>query len=251
MGSLDGRVALVTGAGPNIGGAIAKLLAANGAKVGCLDMKPDVAASCADGINAAGGAATPLVADITNEAQVEKAVAQLVGTFGSLDILVNNVAISLPGNLLDLPLEHWRRNVDVILTGTFLCSRYGAKQMIAQGKGGAIVNIANASSHRGRAGSIGYVTSKGGVLTLTRVLAIELAPHHIRVNSVSPTATGVALVSGQRHDRSGPPKGIPLGRFGEPGDVASAVLYLASPAADYVTGIDIPVEGGSLAVFAT
>jgi len=128
MGSLDGRVALVTGAGPNIGGEIAKLLAANGAKVGCLDMKPAVAASSADAINAAGGSATPLVADITNEAQVEKAVAQLVGTFGSLDI---------------------------------------------------------------------------------------------------------------------------LGRFGEPRDVAGAVLYLASPAADYVTGIDIPVEGGSLAVFAT
>ncbi|MEQ1935020.1 MAG: SDR family NAD(P)-dependent oxidoreductase [Fimbriimonadaceae bacterium] len=249
MGILENRVALVTGAGPNIGGTIAALLAKEGAKVGCLDVRAETAKASADKIVQAGGAAIPLTADITDEKQVDEAAKRLIDAYGAVDILVNNCAISLPGDLLTLPLDKWRRNIDVNLTGTFLCSRAVVRHMVERGRGGAIVNIANASSHRGRGGSIGYVTSKGGVLTFTRVLAIELAKHKIRVNSVSPTATGVALVSGKRHKDVAVPKGIPLDRFGEPEDVAGAVLYLASPAADYITGVDIPVDGGSLAVF--
>jgi NAD(P)-dependent dehydrogenase (short-subunit alcohol dehydrogenase family) len=243
---LEHRVALVTGSGPNIGGEIARTLARNGASVVCLDVRQEVAEATANDVRQAGGSALAVRADITRPEDIEAAVARAVGEFGGLHILVNNAGISPLGGLFDADLDDWRRTLDVILTGTLVCSRYAAKQMIQQGQGGAIVNIASTSGHRGRTGAIAYATAKGGVLQLTRVLAMELAPHKIRVNSVTPSTSGIALATGRPHEESGPPTQIPLGRWGRTSDQAQAVLFMVSPMADFVTGTDLPVDGGLL-----
>jgi NAD(P)-dependent dehydrogenase (short-subunit alcohol dehydrogenase family) len=245
---LDERVAIVSGTGPNIGGEIARTLADNGAKVVCFDLKLQNAQAVARQITEQGGSATAVGGDNTNPADVQRAVDAAVRAFGGVHILVNDAAISPLGGLLDAKLEDWRRTLEVILTGTFLCSRYAAQQMITQGQGGAIVNICSTSGHRGRVDAIAYGTAKGGLLNLTRSLAITLAPHKIRVNSVTPTSTGVSLArGGPPRDELGPPTYIPLGRWGRPTDQAHAVLFLVSPNADFVTGVDLPVDGGSLA----
>jgi len=244
---LDGKVALVTGSGPNIGGEIARTLAANGAKVMCLDVRQEQAEATARSVRDAGGEATAVRADITRPEDVEQAVKAAVATYGGLHILVNNAGISPLGDLFDQKLEDWRATLEVCLTGTLLCSRYAARQMIEQGQGGAIVNIASTSGHRGRMGAIAYATAKGGILQLTRAIAMELAPHYIRVNSVTPTTSGMALSTGQV--RTDPPKQVPLGRWGRTQDQAQAVLFLVSPNADFITGSDLPVDGGVLAIF--
>ncbi len=246
---LDGRVAIVTGTGPNIGKEIARTLAANGAKVVCLDLLLEHAQACARQIAETGGSATAVAADITKPADVQRAVETAISTFGGLHILVNNAAITAHEGLLEAKVESWRRVLDVNLTGTFLCSQYAAKQMIAQGSGGAIVNIASTSGHLGGPGAIAYAVSKGGILQFTRAMAIQLAPHNIRVNSVTPTQTGTGVGGGRPRDEVGPPRNIPLGRWGRPIDQARAVLFLVSPEADFITGIDLPVDGGVLAVF--
>jgi len=246
---LDGKVAMVTGTGPNIGGEIARTLAGSGARVVCLDSRPEQADAIAREIRDSGGQATSVAADISNPADMERAVQAAVSAFGGLHILVNNAAISPLGSLLDHDLDDWHRTMEVILTGTFLCSRYAARQMIAQGEGGAIVNMASTSGHRGRTGAIAYATAKGGILQMTRVMALELAPHKIRVNSVTPSTSGIALSTGRPHQDDGPPKHVPLGRWGTTRDQAQAVLFLASPNADFITGVDLPTDGGVLAVF--
>ncbi len=244
---LDGRVAIVTGSGPNIGGEIACTLAANGAKVVCLDLLLERAQACAQKITELGGNATAIAANVTEPADVQRAVETAVSTFGGLHILVNNAAITGGGGLLQATVENWRRILDVILIGTFLCSQYAAKQMIAQGSGGAIVNIASTSGHRAHGEAFAYGAAKGGILNFTRGMAIELAPHKIRVNSVTPTQTGTPVAGGRPRDEGGPPKNIPLGRWGRPIDQARAVLFLVSPEAEFITGVDLPVDGGLLA----
>jgi NAD(P)-dependent dehydrogenase (short-subunit alcohol dehydrogenase family) len=243
---LEGKTAIVTGTGPNIGGEIARTLAANGARVVCLDVKEDQAKITANQIEKSGGSAIAVRADVTNPTDVENAVQAAVRQFGGVNLLVNNAAISPLGNLFDHDLDSWHRTLHICLTGTLLCSRYAAKQMISQDGGGAIVNISSTSGHRGRIDAIAYATSKGGLLQLTRVMANELAPHKIRVNSVSPTTSGIALATGRPHAEIGPPQFIPLGRWGKTEDQAEAVLFLLSPKADFITGIDLPVDGGLL-----
>jgi NAD(P)-dependent dehydrogenase (short-subunit alcohol dehydrogenase family) len=243
---LEGKTAIVTGTGPNIGGEIARTLAANGANVVCLDIKLDQAKITADQIEKAGGSAIAVQADVSIPTDVENAVRVAVQRYGGVNLLVNNAAISPLGNLFDHDLDSWHRTLDICLSGTLLCSRYAAKQMISQGNGGAIVNISSTSGHRGRTDAIAYATSKGGLLQLTRVMANELAPHKIRVNSVSPTTSGLALATGRPHSEVGPPPGIPLGRWGKTEDQAEAVLFLLSSKADFITGIDLPVDGGLL-----
>jgi NAD(P)-dependent dehydrogenase (short-subunit alcohol dehydrogenase family) len=242
---LDNKVAIVTGTGPNIGGEIARTLAANGARLVCLDSRVEMAETTARQISEAGGQAIALGADITSPADMQRMVKQAVDAFGQVNILVNNAGISPNGSLVDIQIEDWLATLNVILTGTFLCSRFVVKQMIAQGTGGAIVNIASTSGHRGRAGAIAYSTAKGGVLQLTRCMAMELAPHKIRVNSVTPNASGLSLATGK--SREGTPPQAPIGRWGRTADQAQAVLFMVSPNADFVTGTDLAVDGGILA----
>jgi NAD(P)-dependent dehydrogenase (short-subunit alcohol dehydrogenase family) len=243
---LQGMVAIITGTGPNIGQAIAKTLSREGCRVACNDVDLLRAQKVAQEINTLGGTAIAVQADITVASQVKAMVGRVVAEFGGIDILVNNAAISIPKGLLNISEEEWRRSVDITLTGTFLCSKYVAQVMVDRKRRGRIVNIVSTSGHRGRKNVIAYCATKGGVLNLTRAMAIDLAPYGIRVNSVSPTRTGIALATGQPH--SG--QGIPLGRSGRPEDQAEAVLFLVSDEADFITGADLLVDGGSLATWA-
>ena len=187
---LTGRVALVTGAGPNIGQAIAATLARAGATVLCNDIKADLADAAARG---AGNKAHPLPFDITDPDAVEKAVEGATKEHGTIDILVNNAGVTVPRSLLTITVEQWRLVTRTIQEGAFLCSRAVVKRLIDAKKPGAIVNIASTTGHRGRKNAIAYATAKGGILNFTRALAIECAPHKIRVNSVSPTKTGASV----------------------------------------------------------
>jgi NAD(P)-dependent dehydrogenase (short-subunit alcohol dehydrogenase family) len=245
---LKGKTALVTGAGPNIGQEICSVLAGQGARVACNDVDAARAKVCAGRLEKEGGAALAVAGDITEPAQVKAMVERVVERYGGIDILVNNAAITVPKGLLQISLEEWQRNIDIILTGTFLCSRAVAEVMVRQGRGGAIVNIASTSGHRGRANALAYCTAKGGILNMTRAMAMDLVPHRIRVNSVSPTKTG-ASVGGLEGEGERQFDEIPWGRLGQPKDQAHAVLYLVSDEADFVTGIDLRVDGGALATW--
>jgi NAD(P)-dependent dehydrogenase (short-subunit alcohol dehydrogenase family) len=246
---LEGKVALVSGTGPNIGSEIARTLAANGATVACMDLNDEFAQAAAKSIQVAGGKAMGVSADITKPDEVDRAVQQVVDTFGGIHILVNDVAITDRGQFLESDLEQWRRVIEVILTGTFIVSQNVARRMVSQGEGGAIVNIASTSGHAGEPSRVAYGTAKAGILNFTRTLALQLAPHHIRVNSLTPTqtGTGVGNPGGRSRDDGPPPQNIPLGRWGKTRDQANGVLFLVSPNADFVTGIDLRVDGGVLA----
>lgn len=246
--TLAGRVALVTGAGPNIGREIAATLARAGATVLCNDLHADRAEAAAAFARASGGAAHPLPFDISDPASVEAAVDAATREHGSIDILVNNAGITINKNILTTTIDEWHLVTRTILDGAFLCSRAVARRLIDAKKTGAIVNIASTSGHRGRANAIGYCTAKGGILNFTRALAVELAPYGIRVNSVSPTKTGDAVgtqeaAASRKHDE------IPMGRLGQPQDHANAVLFLVSNDASFVAGIDVRVDGGTLATW--
>jgi NAD(P)-dependent dehydrogenase (short-subunit alcohol dehydrogenase family) len=244
---LSGRVALVTGAGPNIGQAIAATLARAGATVLCNDLKPDLAQAAA---KSAGGKAHPLPFDITDPDQVEKAVDEASKKYGPIDILVNNAGVTVPRGLLTISIEQWRLVTRTIQEGAFLCSRAVVKRLIDAKKPGAIVNIASTTGHRGRKNAIAYATAKGGILNFTRALAIECAPHKIRVNSVSPTKTGASVGAVESAGARSFDE-IPLGRLGQPQDHANAVLFLVSDDASFITGIDLRVDGGTLATWGT
>jgi 3-oxoacyl-[acyl-carrier protein] reductase len=249
---LDGRVAIVTGAGQNIGRAIALRFAAEGAAVAVVDRDAGRAGGVRDEILATGGQALSVIADVSDEDDVGRGVDQVVDELGGVDILVNNAAASINKPLLETSLDEWEYVIGVTLRSQFLFIRKAAQAMIAAGRGGAIVNMASTSGHRGNVGKGAYPVAKGGVLNLTRVAAVELAPHRIRVNSVTPTQSGQPLGHGYQadvQDRSGPARSIPLARWGRPDDQANAVLFLASDEAAFITGADLPVDGGLLAVF--
>jgi NAD(P)-dependent dehydrogenase (short-subunit alcohol dehydrogenase family) len=247
---LSGRVALVTGAGPNIGRVIAATLARAGATVLCNDVKADIAEAAARFAGEGGHNAHALAFDITDPDAVEQAIDAAARAHGTIDILVNNAGVTVPKSILTVSVEEWRLVTRVIQDGAFHCSRAVAKRLIAANKPGAIVNIASTTGHRGRKNAIAYATAKGGILNFTRALAIDLAPHRIRVNSVSPTKTGASVgvieTAGARNFDE-----IPLGRLGEPQDHANAVLFLVSDDASFITGIDLRVDGGTLATWGT
>jgi NAD(P)-dependent dehydrogenase (short-subunit alcohol dehydrogenase family) len=248
---LDGKIALVSGTGPNIGSEIARTLGSQGAKLVCLDLEQKYADAAAQLVNEEGSEAIAIAADITQPADMERVVADAVRAYGGIDILVNDAAITDREPFLEAKLETWNRVLGVILTGTFVCSQQVARQMVSQERGGAIVNLVSTSGHRGETGRIAYGAAKSGLLNLTRSMAMQLAPHGIRVNSVTPTQSGTPVGRPDVAPRSDddPPKGIPLGRWGRPKDQAQAVLFLASPMADFITGIDVPCDGGLLAAF--
>ena len=252
MTNLQGRVALVAGVGPNIGQRVATLLAESGAAVVCVDRDADTAARCAAAVAAAGVDSLAVAGDISTPDGVAKIFGQATERFGVVDALVNNAAVSIPHGTLNTTPEEWQLVMNVTLTGTFLMSQEFARRLIEAQKPGSMVNVASTSGHRGRKNAVAYCSAKGGVLNLTRALAMDLAPHKIRVNSVSPTKTGAAIgddgsAAASARDFSE----IPLGRLGTPDDQAHAVRFLLSDEAAFITGMDIRVDGGTLATWGT
>lgn len=256
---LTGRVALVTGGGANGGNghAIAVGLARYGADVLVSDSDVPGAEQTAREIRELGRRAVACRCDIGSPAEIASAFALLDREFGRIDILINNVAAGRRSHPEDLSLEDWQRVVRVNLDGTFLCSMEAGRRMIARGQGGSIVNISSiaGSSALGR-GNFVYSVTKGGINQFTRELAVEWSPHRIRVNAIQPAQIRTAafrrifedLRPGENALRERLLSGIPLGRFGEPEDVAKAAVFLASDAAAFITGHLLPVDGGNLAL---
>ncbi len=252
MARLDGKTALVTGAGGGIGGAICDRFAAEGARVMCRDLDEETAARTAARISAAGGEALSGALDVADPESAEAAVAQTVETFGGLDILVNTAAAREPiGDVVELSLADWRNSIDVNLTGIFLMCKY-AVPAIARDGGGAIVNIAS------QLGSVvvpdrpAYVTTKAAVIQLSRSMAVDFADRNIRVNSLSPGATETArlLVRFETMEdaRIALAPMHPIGRLGRPAEIAAAALFLAGDDSSFMTGSDLVVDGGYIAV---
>lgn len=244
-GRLDGRIAIVTGAGSGMGRAISETFAAQGATVVCADVsgrQDQVAAEI-------GAAAIAVHADVTSSSDVQRLIATAEERFGRLDILVNNAGIGGPvGPFHDLEEDAFDRIIAVNLKGVYLGMRYGVLSMLKTG-GGSIVNIASAGGLVGHRGLSGYTASKGGVVLLTKSAALEYADQGIRINAVCPGLVWTAMVPGSDGSRvppegTPPPPGMPMGRWGLDSEIAASALFLASDDASYVTGIAMPVDAG-------
>lgn len=243
---LQGRVAIVTGAGRNIGEETAKLLALEGAKVAVVDMDRERGGRVAGEITQAGGDAKAFVADVGSEAEISALVKNVVAEWGRIDILVNNAAISDNKNILEITKAEWDKVIAVTLTGPFLMCKHVAQQMVAQGRGGSIVNVGSTSGFFGRSRAIAYSAAKGGVANLTRALAVQLAPYRIRVNGVIPNKIG-SPVGKDDFDPTRPVVNL-AGRAGVPLDLARAVLFLISDESEFIVGEMLFVDGGVTAM---
>jgi NAD(P)-dependent dehydrogenase (short-subunit alcohol dehydrogenase family) len=239
---LQDQVAIVTGAGRNIGEETAKLLASEGAKVAVVDLDPERGEKVADEIRSAGGQADAYAIDVSNEGQVVSMIDDVVARFGGVDILVNNAAFSDNKTVLEITREEWDKAIAVSLTGPFLTSKYCAHKMIEGGRRGKIVNVGSTSGYFGRPKAIGYAAAKGGLANLTRALATQLAPHNIRVNSVVPNKVG-SPVGRAEFDPTRTVINL-LNRPGLPIELARAVLFLVSDDSEFIVGDDIFVDGG-------
>jgi NAD(P)-dependent dehydrogenase (short-subunit alcohol dehydrogenase family) len=247
MGRIDGKVALVAGAGGGIGGAGAEGLAREGAAVVCADIDAAAAEAVAARIRSAGGRAVANELDVRDRAAVDDAVAVTVREFGRLDVLLDCAGISQGGNFLDLDHDQWERVIAVNLTGMFHLGQAAAEQMVRQGGGGSIINVTSQLAEVARPGSANYIASKGGGRSLTQAMALDLAAHGIRVNAIAPGPTLTGLTRARYADperRRATIAQIPLGRLGDPQDVVGAILFLASDESIWATGSTITIDGG-------
>ncbi|MEV4102415.1 3-oxoacyl-ACP reductase FabG [Nonomuraea sp. NPDC049649] len=244
MSLLDGRAAVITGAAQGIGLAIATVLARHGASVVVSDVNAEGAEKAAEGLKADGLKAIAVACDVTDEAAMEALADACAASFGSLDVMVNNAGITRDATLPKMTLEDFRKVVDVHLTGAWLGTKAAARIMREQRRG-AIINISSISGKAGNFGQTNYSSAKAGMVGLTKASARELARHQIRVNAIQPGPIRTAMTAAM------PPEAlqkmvdnIPLGRIGEPEDIANAALYLASDLSSFVTGITLEVAGG-------
>ena len=248
MTRFKGKVAIVTGGASGIGLATAERLASEGAAIAIVDCDFPATDAAAEKIRESGGRATGFAADVTNHDQLESVFVAASKMFGRVDVVVNSAGVIARGNLEETSIEEWRRVLEIDLSSMFYSATVAVPLLRAAG-GGSIVNIASVAGLRA-AVNVAYVAAKGGVISLTRQLANELAKNNIRVNSVSPGFTSTPLnqtlrdAGAERYwaDR------IPLGRYGAPEEIAAACAFLASDDASYVTGFDLVVDGGLSAV---
>jgi NAD(P)-dependent dehydrogenase (short-subunit alcohol dehydrogenase family) len=252
---LENKTAIITGAGRGIGAATAELFASAGAAVAIVDKYENYAVRTVETITRSGGKAMAVTCDVTNEEDVEEVFAGIVKELGGIDILVNNAGMAIRKPATEVPMAEWRQVIDLNLSALFMCSRVAARYMRKARPdappGGAIVNLA---SIMGLSGGIfpnaSYQASKGGVVNLTRALAIEWANDRIRVNAVAPTFVNTdftAQIFNNPAVLEEVEKHTPLGVLPEADDVAAAILFLASPAARCITGVILPVDSGYLA----
>jgi NAD(P)-dependent dehydrogenase (short-subunit alcohol dehydrogenase family) len=242
----QGKTAIITGAGRNVGAAIAHRLADEGARVAVVDLDEGRGTAVAREINDQHpDAAQWFSCDVSDSEQVQKLVTDVVAAFGTVDVLVNNVAITDRGaTVLELEEDTWHRVLAVCTDSVFLCSKYVGRQMVAAGNGGAIVNIGSTSGYRARVNATAYAAAKAAVLSLSRSTAAQLGQHGIRVNTVVPNKVGSPV--GQDVEPEDRERKNVLNRGAVPADIANAVAFVASDEAGFMTAADILVDGGSL-----
>ena len=250
MGILDGKAVMITGAASGIGEATAKEAAAEGAKLMLCDVDAEKGGAVAAAI---GAAATYRDCDVTDEAAVEAAVGATIAELGGIDGAFNCAGIlGVVGNIGELPLDGWKRLIEVDLNGVFLCTKHQVNAMVEQGSG-AILNMASAAGLIGWPGASGYVAAKHGVVGLTKAAALEYAPQGIRVNSICPSYTMTPMVEkdlftdtlgGDEELIAAARANHPIGRFAQPSEIAAAAVWLLSDKASFVTGTAMPVDGG-------
>ncbi|GCE28639.1 short-chain dehydrogenase [Dictyobacter alpinus] len=254
MFRLDHKIALVTGSGSGIGREIALLYARQGAHVIIADIQQDAASRVVDEITAEDGHAQAVQLNVNDEAQVQSVLAQLAQQHGRLDILVNNAGVSHVGNILETSLDDWDRVMGVNARGVFLCAREAVRQMVAQQpQGGVIVNIASVAGMIAVDRRLPYGASKGAVISITRSIAMDFVQQKIRANAICPGTVHTPFVEGflkknfpqsMDEERKKLHARQPIGRMGEPAEIASAALYLASDEAAFVTGSTLVIDGG-------
>jgi NAD(P)-dependent dehydrogenase (short-subunit alcohol dehydrogenase family) len=242
---MQNKVAVITGAGSGIGRATALRLSQEGARIVCADAVADAASATACAITAAGGEAIALAVDVTDEAACARMVEKTLARFGRLTSLVNSAGVRsdppdpMPGS------REWRRVVDVNLTGSYLVSRATLSALSASGAA-SITNLASIFGLVGGSTSSAYAASKGAIVNLTRQMALEFAPA-VRVNCVCPGVIETPMTASLRQNQAWAQQVLsryPLGRFGQPEEIAAAILFLASDEAGFVTGVALPVDGG-------
>ena len=242
---LSGKLAIVTGGGSGIGLGIARTLAKAGADIAICGRRLSVCETACTDIRQSGVAAEAFRCDVSQQNEVEAMVAAVIDRFGRIDILVNNAGIAGAAQpFLDITLEQWRQTIDINLTGMFLCSQAVGRHMVREGHG-KIINVASVGSFLPLPCSADYSASKGGVMMLTRAMALELIRHNIQVNAVCPgyIATELKQDTIERVAEKAARK-VPAGRIGRSEEVAGAVVFLASSASDYMVGSSVVIDGG-------
>jgi NAD(P)-dependent dehydrogenase (short-subunit alcohol dehydrogenase family) len=250
---LDGKRALITGGGTGIGRATAELFARDGARVTVSGRRRPELEETVQLVTKAGGHATWVQGDVSRPADAERMVLETVRAHGGLDILVNNAGVIVRNaSVTNVSIEDWERVIEVDLTGVFLVSRFALQEMVRAGRGGAIVTVSSVAGIMGDPNLAPYNAAKGGANLLSKNMALDYAHHRIRVNTVCPGRVWTPMpMSRLRPDESHDEvlarwgKNIPLGRVGQPEDIARAILFLASDEASWITGTDLVIDGGA------